>query len=256
MLRKRILFTLIYADGFFNQSRNFRLQKVGNVKWLENNYKFKDIAFSLDELIVLNASKREKNIVEFSKILSQIVDDVFIPIAAGGGIRSLEDAKILFQSGADKIVVNSILFEDQELVKQLVSKYGSQSIVASIDYKKNADKFEVYINDGNKKLDIELQEYIEVVLNLQVGEIYLNSIDKDGTGFGYDLDVIESVAKNIAVPLIIAGGAGNEKHLLEGLQIEHISAVATANLFNFIGDGLPKARTKILDNQQNIASWL
>lgn len=255
MLRKRILFTLIYADGFFNQSRNFRLQKVGNVNWLENNYKFKDIAFSLDELIVLNASKKEKNIVEFSKTLSQIVDDVFIPIAAGGGIRSLEDAKILFQSGADKIVLNSILFEDQGLVKQLVSKYGSQSIVASIDYKKNADKFEVYINDGNKKLDIELQEYIDLVLSLHVGEIYLNSIDKDGTGFGYDLDVVESVAKNIAVPLIIVGGAGNEKHLLEGLQIGHISAVATANLFNFIGDGLPKARKKILDNRQNIASW-
>ncbi len=255
MLRKRILFTLVYADGFFNQSRNFRLQKVGNINWLENNYKFKDIAFSLDELVVLNASKKEKNIFEFSKTLSQIVDDVFIPIAAGGGIRSLEDAKILFQSGADKIVLNSILFEDKELVRQLVSKYGSQSIVASIDYKKNADKHEVYINDGNKKLDIQLQEYIDLVLDLQVGEVYLNSIDKDGTGFGYDLHVVENLAKDIPVPLIIAGGAGNEKHLLEGLCIEHISAVATANLFNFIGDGLPQARKKILDNQQNIAAW-
>ena len=87
MLRKRIIFTLVYENGFFNQSRNFRLQKVGNISWLEKNYKFKDIAFSLDELIVLNASKDKKNIQEFGKILSELVNDVFIPIAAGGGIR-------------------------------------------------------------------------------------------------------------------------------------------------------------------------
>lgn len=255
MLRKRIIFTLIYADGFFYQSRNFRLQRVGDVNWLENNYKFREIAFSLDELIVLNASKKEKNIAAFSKVLNQLVDDVFIPIAVGGGIRSLEDAKILFENGADKIVLNSVLFENKGLVEQLVRKYGTQSIVASIDYKKNEEKYEVYINDGSTRLDISLQEYINYVLTLNVGEIYLNSIDKDGTGFGYDLNVIEKVAKNITIPLIVAGGAGNEKHLIEGLEREYISAVATANLFNFISDGLPKAREKILEQRLNISRW-
>lgn len=255
MLRKRIIFTLIYADGFFYQSRNFRLQRVGNVNWLENNYKFREIAFSLDELIVLNASKKEKNIAAFSKVLNQLVDDVFIPIAVGGGIRSLEDAKILFENGADKIVLNSVLFENKGLVEQLVRKYGTQSIVASIDYKKNEEKYEVYINDGITRLDISLQEYINYVLTLNVGEIYLNSIDKDGTGFGYDLHAIEDVAKKITIPLIVAGGAGNEKHLIEGLGREYISAVATANLFNFIGDGLPKARQKILEQRLNISRW-
>lgn len=256
MLRKRIIFTLIYADGFFHQSRNFRLQRVGDINWLENNYKFRDIAFSLDELIVLNASKKEKNLIDFSKILNRLVDDVFIPIAAGGGIRSLEDAKILFENGADKIILNSALFEKKEFVRQLVSKYGSQSIVASIDYKKNEEKYEVYICDGIKKIDFSLREYIDYILTLNVGEIYLNSIDKDGTGFGYDFKVIEDIANNIGIPLIIAGGAGNEKHLIEGLQKDNISAVATANLFNFIGDGLPRAREKIIENGLNIASWV
>lgn len=255
MLRKRIIFTLIYADGFFYQSRNFRLQRVGDIHWLENNYKFKEIAFSLDELIVLNASKKEKNIPDFSKILNKIVDDVFIPIAVGGGIRSLEDAKILFDNGADKIVLNSILFENKELVRDLVGKYGSQSVIASIDYKQNGDKYEVYINNGNTKINIPLKEYINDVLTLKIGEIYLNSMDKDGTGFGYDLRGIEDVAKNITVPIIVAGGAGNEKHLLEGLQKEYISAVATANLFNFIGGGLPKARKKILECGLNVSRW-
>jgi imidazole glycerol-phosphate synthase subunit HisF len=255
MLRKRIVFTLIYENGFFNQSRNFRLQKVGNLEWLEKNYKFQNIAFSLDELIILNASKKNKNIKAFAKTLSGLVDDVFIPIAAGGAIRSMNDAKLLFNSGADKIVLNTILHTDADLVRELVSQYGSQSVVASIDYKNNNNKLKVYIKDAKEELDIELEEYIEYVQNLNIGEIYLNSIDKDGTGFGYDFESIDKVSNDISVPLIIAGGAGNTKHLLEGLVKDNINAVATANLFNFIGDGLPRAREEILKNNLNIAEW-
>jgi imidazole glycerol-phosphate synthase subunit HisF len=255
MLRKRIIFTLIYDNGFFNQSRNFRLQKVGNITWLERNYKFQDIAFSLDELIVLNASKNDKNIEEFAKILNNLVDDVFIPIAAGGGVRTLEDAKVLFDNGADKIVLNTILFTDTTLVKELISQYGSQSIIASIDYKKINDKNKVYIENGNEELEIGLDEYIKYIETLNVGEIYLNSIDRDGTGFGYDFETINTISKDLKIPMIIAGGAGNEKHLSDGLKIDQVNAVATANLFNFIGDGLPKARIKILEEGINIAKW-
>jgi cyclase len=89
----------------------------------------------------------------------------------------------------------------------------------------------------------------------EVGEIYLNSIDKDGTGFGYDFDVIKNVSKRLNKPLIIAGGAGNENHLIEGLKLADVSAVATANLFNFIGDGLPNARKKIIQSGENLADW-
>lgn len=236
-------------------SRNFRLQKVGNLNWLERNYKFQNIAFSLDELIVLNATKENKSINEFATMISNLVDDVFIPIAAGGGIRSIEDAELLFNNGADKIVLNSLLIENPSIVSELVHKYGSQSIVACIDYKTAGDTNEVYIHDGTYKIETTLEEYIDYVLDLDVGEIYLNSIDKDGTGFGYDFDTIKRLEKNITRPLIIAGGAGNESHLIEGLQVEGVSAVATANLFNFIGDGLPKARKKIIDSDENIARW-
>lgn len=255
MLRKRIIFTLIYSNGNFMQSRNFRLQKVGDINWLEKNYKFQKIAFSLDELIVLNASRDEKSPLEFAKIINRLTDDVFIPIAAGGGIRSIEDAELLFKNGADKIILNSSLIEDKVLVEALVQKYGSQSIVASIDYRRIGDQREVYIHDGTTKLDLSLQEYISYLEQLHIGEIYLNSIDQDGTGFGYDIKTIEEVAKFITVPLIIAGGAGNELHLMEGLNTDHVSAVATANLFNFIGDGLPKARAKIIDLHFDIARW-
>jgi cyclase len=255
MLRKRIIFSLIYCDGYFMQSRNFRLQKVGNLNWLEKNYKFQTIAFSLDELVVLNASKTEKNINEFAATISNLVNDVFIPIAAGGGIRTLEDAELLFNSGADKLVLNTALVESPDFVRNLVKQYGSQSVIASIDYKKANEVYEVYISNGTIKINMLLDEYLEYLNNLEIGEIYLNSIEKDGTGFGYDFETLRFVAKKINTPLIIAGGAGNENHFIEGLQLNEVSAVATANLFNFIGDGLPKARKKIIDLGQNIANW-
>ncbi len=120
MLRKRIIFTLIYSDGNFMQSRNFRLQKVGDLHWLEKNYKFQNIAFALDELVVLNASKGEKNMQKFASAIGNLVNNVFIPIAAGGGIRTLEDVDLLFKSGADKIVLNTLLIENPVMVKEII----------------------------------------------------------------------------------------------------------------------------------------
>jgi cyclase len=250
MLRKRIIFTLIYSDGYFMQSRNFRLQKVGNIDWIEKNYNLRKIAFSLDELIVLDASIN-KNILDFSKILNRLVEDVFIPISAGGGVRSIEDARVLFENGADKILLNTAVYEDPELVGNLINKYGSQSIVASIDYHKGR----VFIDNGNRKTNMEIVEYIGYIESLDFGEIYLNSIERDGTGFGYDVDLMKFISEIASIPLIIAGGAGNSDHLMEGISIDKVSAVATANLFNFIGDGLPNARKKILNNGINLARW-
>jgi len=255
MPRKRIIFSLIYADGKFNQSRNFRLQKVGDINWLERNYRFKDIAFSLDELIVLNASKDKKNIKEFAKILERLACDVFIPVASGGGVHGIEEAKLLFNSGADKLVLNSLLYTNPNAVRQIIRHYGSQSIVASIDYRTTSGKSQVYINNGAQKINTTLDQYIEHVQNLGVGELYLNSIEKDGTGFGYDFDTIDKVAKIVKIPLIIAGGAGNEKHLIIGLENENVDAVATANLFNFIGNGIPNSRKSILSKGISIAKW-
>lgn len=255
MLRKRIIFALIYADGFFMQSRNFRLQKVGDLNWLEKNYKFQQISFSLDELIVLNASRNNKSMEKYADTISNLVNDVFIPIAAGGGIRGMEDAELLFNSGADKIVLNSVLFLNPDLVRALIKRYGTQSIVASIDYKKINGKFEVFIQNGTTKIDMNLWQYIQYLENLEVGEIYLNSIEKDGTGFGYDFETIIEYESKIQIPLIIAGGAGNELHLIKGLEIQNVSAVATANLFNFMGNGLPNARKIIIESGENIANW-
>ncbi len=255
MLRKRIIFTLIYADCYFNQSRNFRLQKVGNIDWLEQNYKFKEISYFLDELIVINATRNNKEINSFAKELKKITNSVFIPITAGGGINSIDDAKLLFNSGADKLILNSILHTRPDLVKDLVKQYGSQSLVASIDYRKLDGTITAFTNDGTKKIDMNIVDYLNYVENLDIGEIYLNSIDRDGTGFGYDFSTIDDLANQLKKPLIIAGGAGNADHLIQGLKREKVDAVATANLFNFIGDGLVNAREEIISKNLNIAKW-
>jgi len=255
MLRKRIIFSLIYADNYFNQSRNFRLQKVGNLNWLENNYGFSKIAHSLDELIIIDATKDQKNIKNFGKTIEGIVENVFIPICAGGGIKSIYDAEFLFQSGADKIIINTGIYENPSLIKELIRIYGSQSIVASIDYKITGNKQTIFINNGTNEIKKDLDAYISYVQDLGVGEIYLNSIDKDGTGFGFDLETINKISSNIKIPLIIAGGAGNQFHLLEGIKLSQVNAVATANLFNFIGDALINARKYLLDNKINLANW-
>lgn len=255
MLRKRLIFTLLYNDGNFMLSRNFRLQKVGNLNWLNKNYSFRDIATSIDELIILDVTRGNRDNDKFVGVLRELVKEVFVPISVGGGIDSLEKALYLFKNGADKIVLNSILFSNPKLVQKLVDIYGSQSIVASIDYKQNEEILYPYINNGEKKLDIELNEYIKMVQALNVGEIYLNSMDKDGTGQGYPLNLLETIIEEIQVPIILAGGAGNVNHFIEGISLSKVDAVATANIFNFIGNGLPKAREKMIKENINIADW-
>lgn len=237
------------------QSRNFRLQRVGNLSWLQRNYKFQEISFSIDELIVLNASRDIFDFSEFSSTVSQLVTNVFIPVAAGGKISSMDEVEVLFQSGADKVVFNSPIFKNSELVKRVIERYGSQSVIACLDYKRVDNDIVVYINNGEDKLDLSFDECLDFIEEIGVGEIYLNSIENDGTGFGYDLDTVQYVDSKIETPLIIAGGAGNENHFYEGLLIKGTSAVATANLFNFIGSGLPKARNFLKEKNVNIATY-
>ena len=255
MLRNRLIFSLIYSAGAFMQSRNFRLQRVGDINWLERNYKLQKISFSLDELVIVDATKSNKDIRNFAQAVQRLVSDVFIPVAAGGGIRKMEDAELLFNSGADKVILNSALHESPELAKCIIETYGSQSLVASVDYKLVNDIPIVYIKDGTVPISKSLNEYLNDLQDIGVGEILLNSIQQDGTGFGYDMCTVKKYVQSLSVPLLLMGGAGNEKHLLEGLTQNGVSAVVTANLFNFIGNGLPNARQYMLENNANLARW-
>lgn len=237
-------------------SRNFTLQKVGDFNWLKKHYNFQKIAFAIDELVILNVTRNDRDINMFAEAVKEVISNVFIPVSVGGGIRSLSDADLLLKSGADKIILNTPLYSDKKLVNQLVKKYGSQFVVGSVDYKIEDKNNVVFIENGSKKVEMNFSKYLNYLDTLNIGEIYLNSIDRDGTGQGFDLINLNSVLNTVKCPLIIAGGAGNELHFIEALKNPLIDAVATANLFNFIGDSLPRSREKILKNNIKIANWI
>jgi imidazole glycerol-phosphate synthase subunit HisF len=251
MLKKRLIFNLLYSNGYFMLSRNFTLQQVGDINWLRDNYKFWESSKFLDEIIILDVSREESDFNKFIDTLQNVVKSSFIPVAVGGGIRRLEDVDQLIRSGADKVVINSMFYSNPNEVKKITSKYGIQSVVASIDYKRNIKFDEVYINNGSKKIDVDLVEHIKRVIDVGVGEILLNSMDQDGTGRGFDLDVINRIGDIKNTSLIISGGAGREDHFSEALVLDY-DAASTANLFNFVGEGLKRSREDLISKKINI----
>ncbi len=226
-------------------SRNFRLQKVGNINWLEKN--FSNIGFSIDELIVLDVSRNERNRDEFSEFLKILTNDCFAPIAAGGGINSVVDATKLLRSGADKIVVNSALQSNKQLISELAQEFGRQCIIASVDCKQIEGNFYIATNNGSNMTELTLIKFLEQCSDLAIGQICINSIDRDGTGNGFQIELLDCLPELFEIPVIISGGVGNYSHLAEGLKDPRVDAVATANLLNFIGDGLASARSQLVN---------
>lgn len=255
MPRHRLIFTLLYDSGSFMLSRNFRLQRVGDLHWLTKNYDFSRISHSIDELIVLDVSRAERDIDRFCENLRLLVRQVFVPVASGGGIDSLEQASKLLGSGADKLVVNTALHLQPGTIELLAQTFGSQCVVVSLDHRREQEGFAVYYDRGSRRSAVGLSRCIAQAVSLGAGEIYLNSMERDGTGNGFDLDAVEAMDGRLGVPLIIAGGAGNSRHLVEGISHPAVDAVATANLFNFIGDGLPLARQDMLRQGIDLPRW-
>jgi cyclase len=256
MLKKRLIFTLLYSEGQVMLSRNFRLQKIGDLNWLKNNYNFSKISFSIDELIILNVKRGEKNINEFCEVIKIISEGCFVPVAAGGGVTSVEVARKLLRSGADKIVINSEISKNKNILKELSSEFGKQCIVASIDLRKNIDNNYIICSDsGTAFLPYHASEWISDLCQRNIGELYLNSIDRDGTGQGYDFNILNLLPIDNNTPVILAGGVGNALHLATGLEDNRVDAVATANLLNFVGDGLIKARASLIGRGINLPIW-
>lgn len=254
MLKKRIIFTLLYERGSFMLSRNFRLQRVGNLRWLQENYNFANISRFIDELIILDVTRGAKDSMAFREHVKALTNGCFIPIAAGGGVRAIEDAQQLLRSGADKVVINSLL-DNPDAVSSLASTFGRQCLVASIDVKLVENRYRVFLENGTIQLSHSLSEWLATVASLPIGEIYLNSINRDGTGDGYLMDLLNYLPPDCSVPVILAGGAGKPSHFAEGLSDTRVSAVATAHLFNFVGNGLALARIDLIKHGFQLPIW-
>ncbi len=253
MLKKRIIFCLLYKDGYFVQSRNFITNIIGDTNWIIKNYNFLNISNYIDELIIIDISLK-KNTKSFLKNVERIVKRSFIPLTLGGGIKNLTLARTFLENMSDKILVNTALFENDKIIKEISNRYGSQSIVASLDYKYEKNKKIILKNNAKIKVNNEFKKILKFINNLDVGEIILNSVDKDGTGQGLDLKILEDLPK-LNKPLILSGGAGNYKHFIDILISNKVSAISTSNLLNFVGDGLKILRHQLLKNKIDLPSW-
>ena len=256
MLKKRLIFTLLLHQGTFQLSRNFSLQGVGNLDWLQKYYDFTAIEHSVDELVLLNVTRGEKRMPLFCDRIAQLSLTAFMPISAGGGVRTIDDAYRLLDAGADKLVVNNSIFSTPEFVEELAKRFGSQCVVASLDYRGSGERAEVYTDAGKVRAGMNMKEAVLRTQEVGGGELYLTSIDRDGTGQGYDLETLELASSMCRLPIIASGGVGDFEHLLQGLRLANVTGASTANIFNFMGDGLTRARGHIEARGVPLAHWV
>jgi len=235
MRRIRTIPVLLLKNGGLYKTINFKNPKyVGDPINAVKIFNEKEA----DELVLLdyNASADGRG-VDFKRI-EEISGEAFMPMAYGGGIKTLDDAKRVFDCGFEKVVLNSILFSNPGLIEQVGSIYGAQSVVGSIDYKKNLfGKSKVYGMSGSKNMGHDPLEWALKLQEYGVGEIMINSIDRDGTWDGYDLGLVEKVSAKISVPLIACGGAGSVQDLKDAVGAG-ASAVAAGSMFVFQKKGM------------------
>mgnify|MGYP005640798853 CR=1 FL=1 len=244
MVYKRIIYALLYSKGFFHLSRNFRLQQVGNVEWLKNNFGFGETCDYIDELIITLTTPNpdKKEIANYFEDIKKLKAKIFVPITLGGGIRTLEQAKNCFTNGADKILINYLAHNNMETINKISDIYGEQAITLMVDYKKIGGNNYSFINSAEKK-SISLKDYFNSLKNLKFGDLIINSIQKDGSGQGLDADCLNDFLYDLKKPILLMGGAGKPEHFVSILKNEKISGLVTANLFNFLGTGLELARS-------------
>jgi imidazole glycerol-phosphate synthase subunit HisF len=191
-----------------------------------------------DELALLdfNSSLDGKGI-DFEKI-AEIAGEAFMPLSYGGGIKNLSDAKKVFDAGFEKVILNSILFTDINIVEQIGNIYGAQAVVASIDVKKNIfGKYKVYSHSGTKATGHNPIEWAKALEQNGVGEIIINAIERDGTWEGYDEALIKSITEAVNVPVIACGGAANVDDLKKAVSVG-ASAVAAGSMFVYQKKGM------------------
>ena len=186
-----------------------------------------------DELVFLDitASHDERQIM--LDIVKKTAQVIFIPLTVGGGVRNVQDIRMLLQAGADKVSINTAAIQTPQLVRESAKMFGSQCIVVAIDAKQNRDSWEVYTHGGRKPTGLDAIQWAKKVVTLGAGEILLTSMDKDGTQDGYDIALTKAVSESVNVPVIASGGAGSLEHMEKVLSDGAADAVLAASIFHY-----------------------
>lgn len=189
-----------------------------------------------DELVFLDITATNQHRTISSSLIKDIGDEAYMPFAAGGGIKNLNDIREILSYGAEKVVLNSCLMANHGLVSEAAGKFGSQSIIVSIDVRRNVfGGYKIYTKSGSVKINSNLTDFCCQMQELGAGEILINSIDNDGVMSGYDYDLIKLVSNSVSIPVIACGGAGNLNDFSKAVFDSGASAVAAGSMFVFHG---------------------
>lgn len=250
MLKHRLIPCLFLRNGGLVQSRGFkRYQLLGNPVIAVDRYN----QWGVDELIYIDitpgdysglqrddvAAPHRTNILD---IIHDVSKKCFMPLTFGGGIRVLDDIGKRLAKGADKVTVNSVAVDRPGFISDAAREFGSQCIILSIDAKLNADGKYVVMRGGKAATPLDPVEWAKRGEELGAGEIFLNSVDRDGSGLGYDVELIKCVSDAVNIPVIACGGVGQWQHLVEGIQAGGASAVAAANIFSYKEQSILEAK--------------
>lgn len=232
MFTKRIIPCLDVNNGRVVKGINFvNLQDAGNPVEVAAAY---DKA-GADEVVFLDITATSDARGTVVDMVRKVAEKVFIPFTVGGGIRTVEDFKVLLREGADKISINSSAINNPRLISDAADKFGSQCVVVAIDARRRADGsgWNIYKNGGRIDVGMDAVEWAMQADKLGAGEILLTSMDCDGTKAGYDIELTRMIAENVSIPVIASGGAGTKEHFYEALTKGRADAALAASLFHY-----------------------
>jgi len=246
VLAKRIIPCLDVKNGRVVKGINFLgLRDAGDPVEVADIYNHQ----GADEITFLDITASHENRGTMIHVVEKTAEKVFMPLTVGGGIRAIEDVRVLLAAGADKISINTAAVEDPDLVKRAADKFGSQCIVVAIDAKRRKGKseWEVYTYGGRRPTDIDACQWAKQVEEMGAGEVLLTSMDCDGTKDGYDIELTRRISELVNIPVIASGGAGNLEHLYEALAEGKADAVLAASIFHYREYTVHQAKSYLKD---------
>jgi imidazole glycerol-phosphate synthase subunit HisF len=248
MLCKRLIPCLDVKDGRVVKGVQFvNLRDAGDPVEAAQAYD----AQGADELVFLDITASHEGRAIMLDVVRRTAEGIYMPLTVGGGIRSLDDIRTLLRAGADKVSLNTAALERPQLVSDAARAFGSQCIVVAIDAKREPGaeppRWEVYTHGGRRPTGRDAVEWAREVVRLGAGEILLTSMDRDGTGDGYDLELTRAVAEAVSVPVIASGGAGSLEHLRQSVVEGKADAALVATLFHFGRHSIREAKEFLQD---------
>lgn len=230
MIKVRVIPVLIIQDGLLKKPIQFQHPRtVADPISIARVFEERQV----DELILLDRGRTvdEEDVDPY--LVRDIAEELYVPFAYGGGIKSVEDMREIIQAGAEKVVINTAAVEKPELIRRGAEKFGSQCIVVSIDAKQEENGYKVYIRSGSKPTSIDPVCWARQVEDLGCGEILINSIFHEGMMRGYDIKLIRSVSEAVNIPVIAAGGAGQLSDFIDAVTVGRASAVAAGSIYHY-----------------------